>query len=105
MGIIYSDTESQDKTHCDLCGDRLTFPCWGYEFQHINSEKEKDAEVRHLTPFLLALCWPCAFETARNIVFDMRKTADDCRNTAELIDSIPIRNPESVVKTQLIKNN
>jgi hypothetical protein len=105
MGIIYSDTESQNKTHCDLCGDRLTFPCWGYAFEHINSEKEKGAEVCYLTSFLLALCWPCASETARNIVFDMRKTADDCRNTAELIDSIPIRNPESVVKTQLIKNN
>jgi len=74
-------------------------------FSHIGSEEEKDAEVRHHTPFLLALCWLCASKVANNIVFDMRKTANDCRKTAELIYSIPTMNPDSAVKTQIVKNN
>jgi hypothetical protein len=105
MGIIYCDNETQDKTHCDFCAERLLFPCWGYQFFHINSEHDKEGEVTHHEPFIVITCFNCASELAHIIISDILLARNKYSKAFQMLESIPTMKPESVVKIKTTKNN
>jgi len=106
MAIINCDSLLRDKTHCDLCSEKLKIPSWGwFGFSHINNEDEKDDETNHDTLFDLVMCLMCASKIAHNIVFDIQNAAKDYKNAVEYIESIPTMYSASFVKVKPIINN
>ena len=102
----YSVLEDHDKTHCDLCSEKLKIPSWGwFNFFHTNAENGKDGETKYQTPFDLIMCLMCSSKISHNIISDMRNAAQDYKKAAEYIESMPIMPPTSSVKVNYIKNN
>ena len=102
----YSVLNDHDKTHCDLCSEKLKIPSWGwFNFSHINSENGKDGETKHHTWFDLVMCLVCSSKIAYNIISDMQNAAQDYKKAAEYIESMPIMPPASSVEVKHIKNN
>ena len=106
MAIINCDSRLRDKTHCDLCADKLKIPCWGwFGFNHINNEDDEDGETKIPVEFDLVMCLMCSSKIARNIVFDIHYAAQDYKKYIEHIESIPTMIPASFVKAIPIKHN
>ena len=103
MAIINCCSRLRDKTHCDLCADKLKIPCWGwFGFSHINNENDEDGETKPPVDFDLVMCLMCSSKIAHNIVFDIHYAAQDYKKYIEHIESIPTY---SFVKAIPIKHN